>query len=728
MNLHATASTEIRNDEQSFVHSDKLYNFNSPSIRLFGKDITISSGAINESTTFSLEKFVLPPTLVHPYATSIVDHPRLLHVLCATLDRHALDNKDSKSRPPHLRLLAHDIAKIIECGWIRGFTAVEDWSETTFWDIANQYSQGGWGAALNIKQRLSDYYKNKQHPELINSKTMRLISSNFDKIRTNEFSIKSKEVVTSLRTISDSRLKQFKNTAIAMAAAAELDWRPYGSGDSSDAFGSFSTPGNRATNIAADELCDFLKKSVKFFDLTCDLIPKSLNELATWRRKRPKDSNPEATEWEHAIQSCKSIKELESILGADIRVRSDGDLNAIEYYSILEAFQLTCAYLVLFMNARRKDEVIHPKIGLLTDSLIVKSEELNIFVAYFYILKNLRCRIPFYVNNLTRDIFSSLSKIAHASNTFRTVHTFDSEHSSTTAQSIFNVPDIRQTNNIRTVKPYRNNYKPTHENIAKWAPAILRPFETRSMRRAYSIISLYRYVNGSLAALSYQLVHPNMEQTRTYVTDAAGVDLNRTIHAMYGGEMAENIFRELNNEQEKLGQEYSQVQHERLVELARAVIANDNMAMGGFAKILRRFSNILMYDTSYKQLDAERKAAFLARAVESKGYALHPHNHGDCWRGTSQSNLRGKCQEPGDITPNRAKASAETCNACPFQSSYAQHTINLERDFESLNTLVSMMPTASLGKASRIKELTSLGEVIKLRKVRWTRLQEGAAT
>lgn len=707
--------TETQPDAPGGLHGGTEYKFQSQFIRREGPLLLVRSNTVTKKAKLALNEVLLPPTPVHQSVTRLSDHPSLVQGISKVLDRYILNNGDSKSLPTRISAVFAIASKIVEAAWIRGFYRIEDWTQNLFDEIKGQYGEGAWLMLLAVEDRLNKREFPSPRPAANTKQALRRIGCNLQAVKNGSMVAEGDRYVVEALPPSESVFRDFLNINNLIAESLQLGFRPIlnVSNDAKNA----GRPGGRATNIHADELAIFCADSLRFMERVQAPLLSTFEDVANWAARVR--GTPAYEDWELVVSGTKGFKELEKYFSTKVVIRNGHHEENLVFHSIIHAAHDTALHLLAFCNARRKDEICHKDLGLFSNNAQVRDVGLELFTIDFYIEKTLRTRVRYYVNKLSYEIFEFLSKLSGLAAKIRA---FRAAGKSDEVTNIFEFPEFRMADFDPRHHAPNKAARRVHPALSAVAPVLSKNFESRSMRRAYALLYYYRFVNGTLGALTQQLAHDSQLRVITYVTDAPNTE--QAVHELYGRKQRDvEKFIELDGQE--LQNEMAIVAHERFEELAIKVMRGEPVLSGGMDKLLRRFHMQLSSFVAYSELDEQRKADVLVSAMEKRGHYVYPLKNGDCWRGNSDSLLRSPCQDEGSLRPNRSKASDEVCNGCPFQSSYHQHTLNMQDECDAMEDDLRFMPAGSLDRGRVERALAAGRRVIMLRQARADR-QSGA--
>jgi hypothetical protein len=377
-----------------------------------------------------------------------------------------------------------------------------------------------------------------------------------------------------------------------------------------------------------------------------------------------------------------------------------------------------CFVNIATMNARRKDEIRHPKFGLQKGNLAVVDEILGIFTVNFYIEKTYLQRMPFYVNRSTCDAIKILESLEELFSRMESIIKPQQKLSSE-SRPLFS---YRRISTKRGVLANRRWYDFTNFAHDADAKLFLRcalgnessfSIKAHMFRRMYALLMMYRYENGDLQSAMYQLGHFDANMTMLYVTDPSGRpameqisqtigNTNRELRAVIYEEHARTIHKEIR-----------QVGEEKFVEDVYQILTGE-VAHGGYTKYIRRLQINLSKQIRFATLSTEEKANELVRVAKTRGHFPKPMPHGQCMAGGARNIHMAKCHSNNENRLQHELASHETCNGCVFHLTKMAYLRNLEGELQLLRTHMATDPVRDCGKSPYQAEVENLELVLNL--------------
>ncbi|MGJ3702663.1 hypothetical protein [Variovorax sp. AFSI2.2] len=283
-------------------------------------------------------------------------------------------------------------------------------------------------------------------------------------------------------------------------------------------------------------------------------------------------------------------------------------------------------------------------------------------------------------------------------------------------QSVFAMPSFPTTvgNNIPRSFDFHSMRRMDRglERLQRdWLFQSLRP---HMLRRAYALIFHYRYENATLQALSQQLQHQDIENTRVYVSDSAGTAVADTGVSLYG-RLTPAQRNQIETDRDSLDVDLKDVANEKLMLFVQSVVGGRATFSGGYARLVQRFHQQLGRSISYSALDLRERAKQLGKTLISRGHEPRPMAHGTCMAGTSVSRLRGHCFDIDSGALDRSNANPTKCARCPYHVVTQQHLCALQAEYDQAELeLRKNSDQPSLQRVRRIADLALLRKLIEL--------------
>jgi hypothetical protein len=688
-------------------------------------------------------RFLLPPTSLYSNSSLIIERPQLAAycVLAAECFYRQLTSI-SKSSLDNTVFIPTVLAKFFEFCWLEGFYDPTTVTSEVVHRLAITLAEGGWAAALRINQRLSDFVQStpkEKLQELIkvknnrNKKTLK-VKDIISSLGTN---LSSKEMQPSLRIVfnalgidsptenrtvrrpTKTMLKQYLDPLNLLSRLPE----PY----------AFKTPlvpnpwrtanrvgreGSRTRNLSVDNVASLLSRALLWVDQVgphiCVRMAEFASDVASRKSRGQKWLGLGASRIFTSL-----YEDIEKILGEEViefRDLKDGKKPSRSVNNLILCFQVACFVLIAAMNARRRDEVSGRKIGLHRYSLEEVDAELGVYQVQFYLEKTYRDYMAFYVNNSTARAILLLQRLYDSYAVVDACNDSPNRNLAPEEETLFSYRTI----NVRSGFGSDRLWFSIDDAVRTGKFAVFRgadvpeKFNAHTLRRFYAIFYYYRYENGTLHSLMYQLGHVNLGSVLTYVTDPKGrPETEKIAYALNSHSRDRKAAFEKHCEEIEVS--LREVGAEKIRDNVERALRGE--AVGGYAKYLRRLDVKLATITQFKQTVDPDRADIIAKRVTEAGHWPTPMPHGDCMAGGQAAWRLAHCADRAAQKLQIERAGPLTCHKCAWHQSNSGNIRNLEDELAALerNVLVEKDIIAQI-RASR--EVENLKRVLALYRTR----------
>jgi len=402
-----------------------------------------------------------------------------------------------------------------------------------------------------------------------------------------------------------------------------------------------------------------------------------------------------------------------------VRVDRISHAGAASVAHVVDCLMSSAFVLIAGLNARRKDEISHPTLGLTRDSMRVINEGLDIYQGDFYILKSLKDYAPYFVNRASYDAFLALCEIENAQQKTERLllpkSAIPKANHSLFWRRSYVVTDGRLGERVWYQFELGGNAATSRFlNEALEGGISTQGTAAHMFRRFYAIIYFYRFEHATLLHLRYQLAHLTLETVPQYVSDAVIAQVANRI-SIGIKKNPEEVRAAVQSEWRDLGKEIAAVGNEKLHESIKALIGGAS-ASGGFPALLLRLQRRLSADVDYSSLDMEAQAKRLAAVVTRRGHAIQPLLHGDCLAGQSPARSARCAKLPG-AGPARENATPIVCSKCSLHWVSEGHLEGQKLDLALLDREIDEA-VDTVQSAARLRERENLQKVIWLHEAR----------
>lgn len=682
--------------------------------RLHIPHVLASPGSPSKSI-FNLNDALLPAVPFSRIGLKLSDRPDLRISLVLALDASFLNSGRHKQIHSTASAQINTLLKTFEYGWINGLYSLSDWTQRDFSKLGMALREEGWYGALRIESRCSEMlqdlskaqraalwtirrYKSSNSISLSDS-TVVLLRSNirhWELFKARRYL--ASQMIDVIPELRDTAERDTKYAGMRRATTLSRDFRAINQLATLNTglqFLPFPHPTKLASKLAGDS-------GRRTKSLTPDVVAKLLTNAHWWLYKvgpilksaydellEKKETLPISSEPRKHLSKLGRIQELGRLTGFQItsysgsRNRATRSANEISLSSLTSCVYCAAFISIALLNARRKDEIQHSRIGIRSKSYQVMDEKLKLFCCEFYIEKTKQEHVTFYVGEWTKDAISLLSELSEIA------RILDGDLNSQDIPNhkgypIFRIPAVSRSL-IHSMQWFDFGIRRFRDPFLShtFGNASEIHISAHMFRRAYALLFHYRYENSTLQALSQQLGHLDLEMTSVYVTDTASTIAAETGATLYTPITTKQL-KTVEMERYAISEELGKVGFEKLVEFVEYVLQGKNASSGGYGRFVQRFHKALRGQIHYDALDLTAKARVLSESLRRKGHTPLPMPHGTCMAGETTSRLRGHCYSDVRKDLVRASAGPAVCANCPYHLVTLQHLNNLKNELQQL--------------------------------------------
>lgn len=727
-----------------------------------GCTISVADCGAREGTrgrrVVDLGEFLLPPTVIYPHPTSLGSRIDLVDGITAAVlalgRRTGVNSKDGARR---IVTAIHSLAKFVEYGWLHGIYSWQDWSHVATNKLVTTLGVGGWTTALDLIGRSKFFLQTRPNEEVST-----FIEAN--KSRNGGYSLKERfriELGTNLRqteltpakllvlrslSIQDERtiakpstgrvrrkLKSYEAGMVAGQLCKDLAtinllaecgdhpplrFVPFP--ETVKLSKQHGRAGGRTGNLTPDIVANLLKDAFWWMENCGDSLLATCDHIFSEFDKRMRAGKSiKSKNVFDALRAAPDFERLEEIIGVPITsvgLSWEEHDDGISFKQLIYSLATACFVTIAFVNARRKDELSHRKIGLHRRALRVVNRELRLYECDFFIQKSVKDYVPFYIGEITRTAVRTLERLSDIARALQQVQYKDAFIPEDAREDkLFQLPQFASQSESGGSQWYifRSGVQ-GHSDYFIWRAlkGNFIPIHPHMFRRAYALIHHYRFENATLQQLSQQLAHMDLAMTAVYVRDAGECE---------GGTPA-IVYAEANRKAQsaaidELKKEIAEVARERVRELVSQVIGDGPRASGGFARLIQRFHQRLGKRIEYQLLSHSAQSDMVSQSLVNHGHAFRPMRQANCVASPTRRSRSAKCYSDEVGGASRVLASANTCTDCPYSHWVEEHHAALDEDILVLEAEISLDNKSVKGKANAI-ELENLKRVLELRRKR----------
>ncbi|MBU6438968.1 MAG: hypothetical protein KGJ03_10075 [Betaproteobacteria bacterium] len=675
-----------------------------------------------------LKKLWLPAT---PFSNvePIANNLRLSAFLLDVAALFCIRRKNTKSAAGDVARHIRTIAKFIEFLYVEGIYDPSECDRATIRVLLSKLTAGGWSEALRIYERTEKSLQQIGSSETrrialqpgvrvgvrVGDRIKRLLGTNCSGSET----AAAREAILDVvhqdrprrspvdkpRQLTSSALLAIFSTINLTSDLADgrgLAFLPFP--NPSLLANKHGRPDGRTRNLRPEDVGALLAECFSWIYRLAGPLAELLNTLAfEMVARRPENSGARAALAASVLTTSVAARTFEAESGLrirNIRVRHSQAQTECTLSEAIDCVLSACFIVISFFNARRKDEVQHPVIGLKDNSLRAFDEGLGLYVCSFYLEKFTKDYREFFVNDATvaaMKVLQSFSEIERK---------LSGDDGGLSGRSLFRVPTLRakfpltrrmfEFNRSRSAKRLLQRAFGESEEGLSYAPHM--------GRRAYGLIMIHRFSEPSLLALSQQYDHHGLDATNIYLSDASR---GNTLEQLEGFGRLRTPPAEVI---EDLEAAIDEVSRERLKEIVDVILRGEQSMQGRFPVFVNRLHDRIAARLKYDDADLRDSSTVVAEALLAKGHKVVAFRHGDCCASAVRSSA-ARCSR-GSGRPRRERASPQVCATCAFHSRSLIHVQAMTLGVAHLRQQLSGLPVGCKPWKQLCAEIRDLEQAI----------------
>jgi len=658
---------------------------------------------------------LLPTTGIELAPRTFAEETEVMATIVLVADR-ALRMSTGESNQQHrtIALAVATLCKLWEHLWINGVYSLRNAHPQHFITLTETLATEGWGAALRLRERTKELLDSRGMRDEwfeLNSGVLSIKESFRRAARTCAFGKELRDVRETFAVhlkiemaprkrekSSVSLLRQWFTTinvlhyiderfALAFEPIPEVKRR-------ADFLG---RPGARTKNLEIDAAVDLLVESFKWINERSEVCLAIADDIARFQYTLAGGAKKRTEEFNAYLQKG-PLSQIAAWSKA-----AEGELAVHQINRCFSFLYISCFIVIGIMNARRKNEVSHRKIGLKNSSMKVVSEELGIYEADFYCEKTTRDYVPFYVNGGSYRAWRALLKLQRV---FISIRPSTRDHASLFWRLSIGATGFNSTPtwfNFGVDKPpviafFRQALSSKEQDFL---------FPAHAFRRFYALIFFYRYEHATLLALAYQLNHDDLVQVRQYTTDA--------LLAVRGVRLARSLSQEKSDGREahlhELDAQLEEVGHEKLIATIESILEGGAWS-GRFGHLVLKLQSKLAARADFSRLSKKASAEKITEYLEGKGFYIEPFPHSDCHAGSGLRRPGARCSNSKTGMLQKELAGPGRCRKCAYSNVKQGHVTGLELRRAALKDEFDKLPANSIARAKIETQASDLEQVI----------------
>lgn len=736
---------KIKRSNADKIDIDLTSEYRGPMVTMVGEQIRVLDFYARSDEVQYIDinpaNFWLPKAPFTEGPVRLSTRPDLVEAAFVAVRAYAERVEPSKSTHVVVLKAFRTIAKAFEFSWLHGYYRVQDWNEALTNLLPELLGKGGWALALNVSQRVE---------QLLEDGGSERAGSYFRRNRTKvvNFSVSHKlqedlgsnVMQAELRPVRDVLLKSlgltldsgrpeqqrtFKTSATSGmnvsllrqdlywinllsegSASPPLSYTPFPSPVQISR--KFGRPSGRTPNMTPVQVAEMLGEGLRWSEEGGDHVVGVFTDIVEALEHAISEGRPATRVVAlKAMRDSPSLPQLNQFVGQEIT-----DLHPLRNVKKAESFGGAfedlvsgCFCLIALLNARRKDEVQHRKLGLMVDSSEVVDEELELHMCWFYIQKTYKEYVPFYIGRATVRAIRRLKELEQLTTRFEAIFKPSYKVGPDAERALFKMPNFRFSKKHGPIRWFTfgaggasKNFLVRAFGMTSAPPRVI----AHMFRRAYGLLFNYRF-EGPILALSQKLGHFDPTTTTIYVVDPVQGGTGPAVRSY--GRLSEVQIRAIKEEQLEIEQEILSVSNERLTEMVRGIIDGKSGGMGSFPVLIRRLHQRLGSKSEYRLLSKERKAKVLSEVFISKGHRFRQAWHGNCCAPRDSAVKKAACNKEGGTGIRQENAGPGPCSGCHYHHLVEDHIHSMERHNDQLRV---KLKTGKLGVIEQTRLTTNI--------------------
>lgn len=721
-----------------------------------------------------LREFYLPPTPFSPHPIPLSDRPELVSILERALEIYGSRLSPEKSWHEAISNATRTLCKLFEYSWLNGLYSISDWTSSDFSDLSDNLAKGGWAKALRIPERTREWAERIGREALLstlpetrgrdrwslgevfnqslgtNVRSRELLSAKAEIESFLAFQSSRKEdgggIATSTkgsnprRNVKEKPNKTGRSFESGMGESQlrqELGWInligdiiedppikfvPYANAYTISKDLGRST--GRTDNLSPENIGKILVDAKWWLDKIAPHALALSNTLADELVKS--GAGGMGSKAQLAVLRASSARaSIEKILGCEIlTICGNKRPPHSTVNSVVGSVYTACFSLLAFLNARRKDELIHRRYGVSKVALTPVNRALGLFSCDFYIEKTYRAYTSFFVASLSVSAIETLEAFSDIARRIRRHFSkgdaASEPHTPDREDVLFEIPRFNEAGgSFDQPKWYTFNTDGIARDFLQHAlgKGVVVRVAPHMFRRGYALIFHYRYEIESIHALSHQLGHFDLTRVWRYVTDAADGTKGPAARDYARGGSSSERAREA--DLQAIERDVRAIGADRLRELVAEVVKGGAKPNAGFQRLVLRFHQRLGRKLTYSELGAEEQAKVIADSLVARGHSSHPMPHVNCMAARGRRNRGAKCYSSKTGGISRQDAEPSLCGGCAYGSVSKGHVKTIELDLERSRARLASMPDQSTMRAKALRDSIENGNaMVKLHRTR----------
>ena len=674
-----------------------------------------------------LNRFLLPPNTLYKQQQKLLEQPQFIMPALHAISEFSNSAPESKSKANRIAYMLSCMVKFLEYLWLNDVYRLPDAPSGLISQLPKTLAQGGWHSALKIPERINSFLATAQDPthSLFSSYNWKVSLSSIGFQSAIGTNITSKETAIYFKQIQEFRklrgwpstehathdqtIKGLKYSLLRQTLESinylyqvpdhlRLPRVPYP--EYVRMAKKLTAPPGRTKNIDGYGAGMLVEKSLHYIYDRSDGI---LSFLAAVLDLLSQDLEPNIKS--HLITKAATDANISDMFKNPLFGKNT--VKTAELNNLLRNLLTACFVSIAVFNARRRDEIAHPKLGLFLGCCTPYSLENKIYELKIYIEKTRKEHVPFYVGNATYKAVEILEKISliqsYREYTDHACGALTEPRTTLFRYKTFTSTGLTEKFSCYTFSAFKGGQAHNFmRNLGVTFTATPHMF-----RRLYCTIFINQHEYPHLPALSHQLQHDNWDTTQIYITGPVTQADAALLSRVYDWNI--NDYNETHvSHNEALAVELAAAAREKLSEIIYSIFSGAGSS-GGYAKFIttlyKRLNRIVTFEITKER---ERLELFID-TLATRGHSPRPYGHGQCLAFDIKLKTSSRCYEKNDNTLHKENASPTLCKNCPYSWTSPAHIKNLDLK------LIAKTNNAALFRHNSVLRIALDENILKLR-------------
>ncbi|MGO4367779.1 hypothetical protein [Pseudomonas sp. PAB10] len=677
-----------------------------------------------------LNRFFLPINSVDDAPQKLINQPQMLIPALHAISEYSSITSDSKSKANRIAFMLSNIIKFLEYLWLNDVYKLSQTPNFLVIELPKILAIGGWHSALKISDRLNHFLEKIDDPlhPLFKSTNWKVSLSSAGLQQAIGTNIANKETayyfnqVQKFREIKGWLHSEYASTPTTFPALnysslrqtlESINFLYFAPGDihlASIPFPDYvriakklTTSPGRTKNVDGHGAGKLMEKSLALIynrsEAILDLLSNAIKVLS-----EDFDHDKKLRIINDYIKSAELIDLIEH------KDQKRRPIKIINLNNLLRDLITACFLCIAVFNARRRDEIVHPKLGLYLGCCTTYNSDLRIYEMKFYIEKSRKDYAPFYVGDATQKAVETLEKLQlvlsrkdhldHSCGTINDRNLALFRYKSLTHRGL---AEKFTTYNFEAYEGGQAYNFVTHLNLEIYATPHM-------FRRLYCTIFMNQHEYPHLPALSHQLQHDNLATTQIYITSPVSQNEAALLSRIYDWKVDD--YKTTHQEHnEEIAIQMADATKEKFSEIIYSILLEKNSS-GGYPKLILTLYKRLYRAVKFDKLDDKDRIEAFINKLSARGHSPTPFKHAHCLSESIKIKSSSKCYSRADDQLHKENASPALCKNCPYSWTSPEHVLTLESAHRKKISMLDNFESNSIMRRSLETEINNLQAVL----------------